>query len=167
MGRCYWCSMISQVAHDDGMLVAMLTPHSSIHCMHILGEVIGTSDEVPEPISYSRRSPFPVINILRAPMVRQAQRGTEQGKVFSDNIDRLNRVGRRNLQRMLDERDWTALPKLSAHHRPAVPKIDAASPSVSIPDEPADTTCQRDDAPMVEEDIMLMVDNWLQEQSSK
>jgi transcriptional regulator with AAA-type ATPase domain len=96
-------------------------------------------------------------------MVRQAQRGTEQGKVFSDNIDRLNMVGRRDLQRMLDERDWTTLPKLS--HRP---RIDTRSSSTSIADEqPTDTTSQRDDAPTMEEDIMLMVDNWLQGQSSK
>jgi hypothetical protein len=96
-------------------------------------------------------------------MVKQAQRGTEQGKVFRDNIDRLNRVGRRDLQRMLDERDWTTLPKLS--HRP---RIDNTSPSVSIADEqPPDTSSQLDNAPTMEEDIMLMVDNWLQGQSSK
>jgi len=99
-------------------------------------------------------------------MVRQAQRGTEQGKVFSDNIDRLNRVGRRDLQRMLDERDWTDLPKLSANHRPVIPKVDTPSPSPMVDEPTIRGSDQQVDSPSTEDDIMQMVEVWLQ-QSSK
>lgn len=68
------------------------------------------SSEFINPISYSRRSPWPIINILRSPQVNAVQKGVPEGKVFYKNKEALSLIGSEVLQKMLDARDWSALP---------------------------------------------------------
>jgi len=75
------------------------------------GNVVGSTEDIIAPVSYARRSPWPIVNILRSPMVKQAQKGFPQGKVFSQNEMRLNEVGVEKLQQMLENKDWSTLPK--------------------------------------------------------
>jgi hypothetical protein len=72
-------------------------------------EVIGTSDEISLPINYARRSPYPMINILRSQMVKKAQKNIPHGKIFESNQNRLNKIGSINLQNMLDLKNWEKL----------------------------------------------------------
>lgn len=74
------------------------------------GEFIGMSNDMVNPIDYSRRSPWPIINILRTPSVTRLQRNVPEGKVFNDNKTRLEAVGVVALQSMLDDKDWEKLP---------------------------------------------------------
>jgi len=60
--------------------------------------------------NYARRGPWPMINILRTPQVRAAQKGVPTGVVYKQNEERLNAVGAKVLQDMLYNRDWTGLP---------------------------------------------------------
>lgn len=64
--------------------------------------------------NFARRSPWPMVNILRTNQVRSAQRGIPTGVVYKQNEDRLNEVGTQNLQHMLDSLDWSLLPSISA-----------------------------------------------------
>lgn len=59
--------------------------------------------------NYARRSPFPMINLLRTPQVRAAQKGLPTGSVYEVNEKNLETVGCDKLQEMLDTRDWTGL----------------------------------------------------------
>ena len=59
--------------------------------------------------NFARRSPFPMINILRTPQVRIAQRAIPTGQVYQQNEETLDRIGAAPLQRMLLERDWGSL----------------------------------------------------------
>lgn len=56
--------------------------------------------------NFARRSPFPMINLLRTPQVRQAQKGVPTGSVYTTNERNLAVVGSEQLQAMLEERDW-------------------------------------------------------------
>jgi hypothetical protein len=56
--------------------------------------------------NFARRSPFPMINLLRTPQVRQAQKGVPTGSVYTTNERNLQVVGAEELQRMLEDRDW-------------------------------------------------------------
>eukprot|EP00600_Ochromonadales_sp_CCMP1393_P013247 CAMPEP_0175013844 /NCGR_PEP_ID=MMETSP0005-20121125/10165_1 /TAXON_ID=420556 /ORGANISM="Ochromonas sp., Strain CCMP1393" /LENGTH=483 /DNA_ID=CAMNT_0016270387 /DNA_START=17 /DNA_END=1468 /DNA_ORIENTATION=+ len=67
----------------------------------------GESESAP---NYARRSPWPMVNILRTNQVRAAQKGVPTGVVYQQNEERLNEVGAETLQRMLYTRDWTGLP---------------------------------------------------------
>ncbi|KAJ1442045.1 hypothetical protein B484DRAFT_442458 [Ochromonadaceae sp. CCMP2298] len=60
--------------------------------------------------NYARRSPWPMINILRTPQVRAAQKGVPTGIVYKQNEERLTAVGSGVLEKMLYARDWTGLP---------------------------------------------------------
>ena len=59
--------------------------------------------------NYARRSPFPMINLLRTPQVRAAQKGLPTGSVYTTNERNLETVGWQNLQEMLDTKDWSGL----------------------------------------------------------
>jgi hypothetical protein len=74
------------------------------------GEVLGLSSDIVEPINYARRSPWPMVNLLRSPQVKELQKTVPEGKVFAENKQRLNAVGSDVLQRMLDEKNWDTLP---------------------------------------------------------
>jgi hypothetical protein len=43
--------------------------------------------------NYARRSPWPMVNLLRTPQVRTAQRGVPTGQVYKQNEETLNGIG--------------------------------------------------------------------------
>lgn len=59
--------------------------------------------------NYARRSPWPMINILRTKQVRAAQRGIPTGLVYQQNEKTLSKVGSNHLEAMLRTRDWADL----------------------------------------------------------
>jgi hypothetical protein len=48
--------------------------------------------------NFARRSPWPMINILRTPQVRAAQKGVPTGQVYKQNEERLTAVGTTTLE---------------------------------------------------------------------
>lgn len=56
--------------------------------------------------NYARRSPWPMVNILRTKQVRTAQKGIPTGLVYQQNEKTLNRIGEYQLEKMLRLRDW-------------------------------------------------------------
>lgn len=63
--------------------------------------------------NFARRSPWPMINILRTHQVRAAQKGVPTGLVYKQNEERLNSVGTGKLENMLYSRKWEELPWLN------------------------------------------------------
>jgi hypothetical protein len=57
--------------------------------------------------NYARRSPFPMINLLRTPQVRAAQKGIPTGSVYDVNEKNMMAVGADELEAMLQAKDWT------------------------------------------------------------
>jgi len=57
--------------------------------------------------NYARRSPWPMVNILRTKQVRTAQKGIPTGLVYQQNEKTLGRIGMEKLERMLRLRDWS------------------------------------------------------------
>lgn len=58
--------------------------------------------------NYARRSPWPMINLLRTSQVRAAQKGIPTGLVYKQNEKTLSQVGVDELEIMLRKRDWSA-----------------------------------------------------------
>lgn len=56
--------------------------------------------------NYARRSPWPMINILRTSQVRAAQKGIPTGLVYKQNEKTLSKIGVEKLETMLRLRDW-------------------------------------------------------------
>mmetsp|Transcript_14521 Transcript_14521/g.40373 ORF Transcript_14521/g.40373 Transcript_14521/m.40373 type:complete len:521 (-) Transcript_14521:222-1784(-) len=56
--------------------------------------------------NYARRSPWPMINILRTNQVRAAQKGIPTGLVYKQNESTLTKIGVEKLETMLRLRDW-------------------------------------------------------------
>ena len=50
-----------------------------------------------------------MINLLRTPQVRKAQKGVPTGSVYTTNERNLEVVGAHELQRMLEARDWSGV----------------------------------------------------------
>ena len=59
--------------------------------------------------NYARRSPWPMINILRTSQVRTAQRGIPTGLVYQQNEKTLGKIGSDELECMLRLRDWSPI----------------------------------------------------------
>ena len=59
--------------------------------------------------NYARRSPWPMINILRTKQVRAAQKGIPTGLVYKQNEKTLGSVGAHQLEKMLRLRDWSEI----------------------------------------------------------
>ena len=68
--------------------------------------------------NYARRSPYPMVNLLRTPQVRAAQKGVPTGSVYTTNEDNLATVGAAELGAMLEAREWAPLleKKFKAHN---------------------------------------------------
>eukprot|EP01038_Epipyxis_sp_PR26KG_P005370 gene5370-7448_t len=66
--------------------------------------------------NFARRSPWPMINILRTNQVRAAQKGVPTGLVYKQNEERLSEIGTKTLEKMLYCRDWSALPSHQVHY---------------------------------------------------
>lgn len=67
--------------------------------------------------NYARRSPWPMINILRTTQVRKAQRGIPTGLVYKQNEKTLGRVGANDLEVMLRLREWDKLEDFKVNRR--------------------------------------------------
>lgn len=76
---------------------------------------LARSGEEEGAANYARRSPWPMVNILRTPQVRAAQRGIPTGQVYKQNEERLRSIGVKKLQTMLYQRDWSELPLISSY----------------------------------------------------
>ncbi|KAG8465499.1 hypothetical protein KFE25_002806 [Diacronema lutheri] len=59
--------------------------------------------------NYARRSPWPMINLLRTPQVRAAQKGLPTGSVYEVNERNMASVGLDTLDWMLRAQDWSRL----------------------------------------------------------
>ena len=67
--------------------------------------------------NYARRSPWPMINILRTNQVRSAQKGIPTGLVYKQNEKTLANVGVEKLETMLRLRDWGAIADVKVDRR--------------------------------------------------
>lgn len=67
--------------------------------------------------NYARRSPWPMINILRTNQVRKAQKGIPTGLVYKQNEKTLGQVGAHDLEVMLRLRDWEKLGEFTVNRR--------------------------------------------------
>eukprot|EP00978_Attheya_sp_CCMP212_P032559 scaffold127838_cov46-Attheya_sp.AAC.1 len=67
--------------------------------------------------NYARRSPWPMINILRTSQVRAAQKGIPTGLVYQQNEKTLTNVGTEQLETMLRLRDWSAISDVKVNRR--------------------------------------------------
>jgi len=76
--------------------------------------------------NYARRSPLPMINILRTNQVRAGQKGIPTGLVYIQNEKTLTEVGANELQKMLDTCDWSALSDKRVD-RKSIPYFQSAS----------------------------------------
>lgn len=56
--------------------------------------------------NYARRSPYPMINLLRTTQVRRGQKSIPTGLVYSQNGETLKKIGAGTLEKMLRDRDW-------------------------------------------------------------
>ena len=74
-----------------------------------------------------------MINILRTPQVKAAQKGVPTGVVYKQNEERLSAVGTRTLEDMLYTRNWAELPAHAAHAKSA----RAAQETAGVVDAPA------------------------------
>jgi hypothetical protein len=79
------------------------------------GNPLGLSSELSKPIDYSRRSPYPIINILRTAQVTAVQKSVPEGRIIKQNTERLEQVGVAALDEMLRMRNWKSLPVHSVH----------------------------------------------------
>lgn len=67
--------------------------------------------------NYARRSPWPMINILRTSQVRAAQKGIPTGLVYTQNEKMLNEIGTDKLEKMLRLRDWQDISDIKVNRR--------------------------------------------------
>jgi hypothetical protein len=67
--------------------------------------------------NYARRSPWPMINILRTTQVRAAQRGIPTGLVYKQNEKTLSNIGVEKLENMLRLRDWGEIADVKVDRR--------------------------------------------------
>lgn len=83
------------------------------------GDARSSSDG--QAANYARRSPWPMINLLRTSQVRTAQKGIPTGLVYKQNEQTLSKVGVDQLETMLRLRNWEATAEYSVDRS----KIDA------------------------------------------
>ncbi|EEC48347.1 predicted protein [Phaeodactylum tricornutum CCAP 1055/1] len=67
--------------------------------------------------NYARRSPWPMINILRTSQVRAAQKGIPTGLVYKQNEKTLSSLGVGQLETMLRLRDWSGIADFKVNRR--------------------------------------------------
>ena len=70
-----------------------------------------------EAANYARRSPWPMINLLRTNQVRTAQKGIPTGLVYKQNEKTLSSIGVPKLETMLRLRDWGDISDLKVNRR--------------------------------------------------
>mmetsp|Transcript_11287 Transcript_11287/g.15632 ORF Transcript_11287/g.15632 Transcript_11287/m.15632 type:complete len:603 (-) Transcript_11287:299-2107(-) len=67
--------------------------------------------------NYARRSPWPMINLIRTNQVRAAQKGIPTGLVYTQNEKTLSGIGSKNLEKMLRLRDWEDIKDVKVDRR--------------------------------------------------
>ncbi|GKY91902.1 hypothetical protein MPSEU_000161800 [Mayamaea pseudoterrestris] len=67
--------------------------------------------------NYARRSPWPMINLLRTTQVRTAQKGIPTGLVYKQNEKTLSSIGVDKLETMLRLRDWGEISDMKVNRR--------------------------------------------------
>jgi hypothetical protein len=67
--------------------------------------------------NYARRSPWPMINILRTSQVRAAQKGIPTGLVYKQNEKTLSSIGVDKLETMLRLRDWESVEEIKVNRK--------------------------------------------------
>lgn len=67
--------------------------------------------------NYARRSPWPMINLLRTKQVRAAQKGIPTGLVYKQNEKTLSSIGVDKLETMLRLRDWGDIDSLKVDRK--------------------------------------------------
>lgn len=67
--------------------------------------------------NYARRSPWPMINLLRTQQVRSAQKGIPTGLVYQQNEKTLASIGVEKLETMLRLRDWSEVAHVKVNRR--------------------------------------------------
>eukprot|EP00542_Grammatophora_oceanica_P019523 CAMPEP_0194036060 /NCGR_PEP_ID=MMETSP0009_2-20130614/8454_1 /TAXON_ID=210454 /ORGANISM="Grammatophora oceanica, Strain CCMP 410" /LENGTH=584 /DNA_ID=CAMNT_0038677663 /DNA_START=108 /DNA_END=1862 /DNA_ORIENTATION=- len=67
--------------------------------------------------NYARRSPWPMINLLRTTQVRSAQKGIPTGLVYKQNEKTLRGIGYEKLETMLRLRDWDPIADVKVDRR--------------------------------------------------
>ena len=67
--------------------------------------------------NYARRSPWPMINLLRTKQVRAAQKGIPTGLVYKQNEKMLSGIGSEKLETMLRLRDWGEIADVKVDRR--------------------------------------------------
>jgi len=70
-----------------------------------------------EAANYARRSPWPMINILRTKQVRLAQKAIPTGLVYKQNEKTLGNIGVQKLETMLRLRDWDGVSDIKVNRR--------------------------------------------------
>jgi hypothetical protein len=70
-----------------------------------------------EAANYARRSPWPMINLLRTSQVRAAQKGIPTGLVYKQNEKTLQSIGVDRLEKMMRLRDWSDIADLKVNRR--------------------------------------------------
>jgi hypothetical protein len=95
---------------DDLIQLIFFHPHWSFRDG---GERTGTGMAA----NYARRSPWPMMNILRTVQVRKAQRGIPTGLVYKQNEKTLGQVGAQDLEAMLRLRNWEDLQEFTVNRR--------------------------------------------------
>ena len=89
------------------------------------GDATGTGEGGEgEAANFARRSPYPMINLLRTPQVRDAQKGIPTGAVYDVNERNMATVGTETLREMLQARDWTGLEGRSWEPHPTRAKLE-------------------------------------------
>ena len=67
--------------------------------------------------NYARRSPWPMVNLLRTNQVRAAQKGIPTGLVYKQNEKTLSGIGTDKLETMLRLRDWDEIADVKVDRR--------------------------------------------------
>jgi len=97
--------------------------------------------------NYARRSPWPMINLLRTTQVRAAQKGIPTGLVYKQNEKTLSKVGVDKLETMLRLRDWSDSAEYKVNRREFdALKIAQDFQSTGVVSE-KDTSLQQDATP--------------------
>lgn len=101
---------LSALAVDDLIQLILFHPHWSLRDG-------GAREGDGAAANYARRSPWPMINILRTTQVRAAQKGIPTGLVYKQNEKTLASVGVDKLETMLRLRDWDEITDVKVDRR--------------------------------------------------
>lgn len=100
---------------EELMQLVFFHPHWSFRDGGARASSTGQDD--PMAANYARRSPWPMINLLRTKQVRAAQKGIPTGLVYKQNEKTLAAVGSEKLETMLRLRDWSDIADFKVNRR--------------------------------------------------